>query len=111
MKVNVTILKETEDAEVLVGTEGLVWVQPALGNPYILGARNDNEKRQVVTHIAGLLRMGLVPYGMPVTQRVNQALFGGSSIRDCQWVKRVDMPAPKGEPGDTLPTQVVVVNA
>lgn len=93
----------------LVGPEGLVWVQPAIGEPIVIAANNEEHRNQAVLFVGQLLTMGLVPYGMPLNQRVTVALFGGSPLRDCQWVHHSEAPVPTGDEGDTLPTQAAVI--
>lgn len=93
----------------LVGPEGTVWVQPGIGDAHIIAARSDAEIATAERFIAELLEMGLVPYGMPLDQRVARAMFGGKATRDCRWVKHTDAPAPTGEPGDPLPTRACVI--
>lgn len=106
-------VKEIEpDAETfyLVGPTGeTVWAQPGLGDPHIIAARNEHERETAAAFVGELLKMGLVPYGLPLNQRVNQAMFGGSPVRDCQWVRYQDAPEPKGDAGDTLPTRAAVI--
>jgi hypothetical protein len=99
-----------DDADVLIGPEGVVWVQPAFGASVIIAARNGAERAAAVAWIAALLQMGLVPYGLPSDQRLAHALFGGSAIRDCTWLAAVDAPAPRGdgEGGYELPTRYVI---
>jgi hypothetical protein len=93
----------------LVGPEGLVWTQPATGEPFILAARTEGERNAAAAFVGGLLAMGLVPYGLPLQQRVTMALFGGAPIRDCAWAAWGDAPSPAGEPGDVLPTVARVI--
>ena len=95
----------------LVGPEGLVWTQPAVGEPVIVAARNEAEQQAAAGFVGQLLAQGLVPYGLPLNQRVNVAMFGGSPIRDCAWVPWAEAPAPTGDPGDTLPTRAAVIVA
>jgi hypothetical protein len=109
LKTTVNTIVPDNDTCYLIGPEGLVWEQPTLGEPVILAARNEAERAAVVAHINDLLNMGLVPYGMPLNQRVNVALFGGTPIRDCHWVRWMDAPAPTGDAGDDLPETTVVI--
>ncbi len=107
LAVNVTIIVPDDRTTYLVGPEGTVWTQPAVGDPYIIAARSATERVAAQRFVAELLGMGLVPYGIPLGQRVAIALFGGNSLRDCQWVPWSSAPAPAG--GDPLPTQAVVL--
>lgn len=107
VKVNAKIITPDENTFYLVGAEGTVWTQPALGDPYILAAQTDADKRAAAQFVGALLQQNQVPYGMPLTQRVNVAMFGGSPLRDCEWVKWSDAPAPSG--GDPLPTQAAII--
>lgn len=102
---------ECDDAtEFLVGPEGLVWVEPSIGEPFILAARNEEEKERAARFVDALLAMGLVPYGLPLNQRATVALFGGSPIRDCHWVPWKEAPLPVGEDDDQpLPNRACVV--
>jgi hypothetical protein len=109
LKINAKPIEPDENTHYLVGPEGLVWVQPAIGDPHIIAARDEAEMRNAALFIGQLLEMGLVPYGLPLNQRVVRAMFGGSAIRDCRWVKHTDAPAPTGEAGDTLPTIAAVI--
>jgi len=110
LQVKVTEITPDDNTVYLVGPSGeTVWTQPAVGDPYILAARDEQEKRTAELFVDELLKMGLVPYGLPLNQRVNQAMFGGSPIRDCRWVSHRDAPAPVGDAGDTLPTRAAVV--
>ena len=83
----------------LVGPEGTVWTQPATGEPFIVCARNEAERTAASAFVADLLRMGLVPYGLPTNQRATVALFGGPVLRDCQWVPWAEAPMPQDEDG------------
>ena len=109
LKVEVKFIQPDENTHYLVGPLGLVWEQPAIGEPVILAARNEAEARAAESHINDLLQMSLVPYGLPLNQRVIQAMFGGPATRDCQWVKYADAPLPVGDAGDTLPTRAAVI--
>ena len=64
----------------LVGPEGLVWTQPAIGEPFSLAARSEAERENAAAFVGELLRMGLVPYGLPLNQRAVVALFGGDRL-------------------------------
>jgi hypothetical protein len=109
-KISVDWIEPDESTCYLVGPDGLlVWAQPAIGEAHIIAARNEQERQTATLYIGELLNMGLVPYGLPLNQRVNQAVFGGSPIRDCQWVKHTDAPAPVGDDGDELPTRAAVI--
>lgn len=66
LAVNVTVLEDPTGAFVLVGPEGVVWTQPAIGEAYIIGARNEEERRYADAFVGELLRMGLVPWGLPL---------------------------------------------
>jgi len=109
LRVNVTTLEPDDDTLYLVGPEGLVWMQPAIGEPHIIAARNDTERQTAEMFVGALLEQGLVPYGLPLNQRVNQAMFGGSPIRDCRWVKHTDAPPPTGEADAELPKHAAVI--
>lgn len=109
IQIEVRPIEPDASTQYLVGPEGLVWVQPAIGEPVILAARTEEEQQGIAAHVGELLRMGLVPYGMPLNQRVIVAMFGGSPLRECRWVHWADAPAPQGDEGDTMPTQAVVV--
>lgn len=111
MPLQIEVLPITPDDSTLylVGPEGLVWVQPAVGDAVILAARDELEKALVAAHIGELLNMGLAPYGIPLNQRYTVAMFGGSPIRDCHWVLWNEAPAPAGDEGDTLPSQTAVI--
>jgi hypothetical protein len=95
----------------LVGPEGLVWVTPTLGGEsFIMAARSETEREKATRFIGELLNMGLVPYGLPLNQRVNVAMFGGGPLRDCQWIFWEDAPYPAGDPGDDLPSRAAVID-
>ena len=109
LKTTVTTITPDQDTYVLVGPEGLVWTQPAIGEPVILAARSESERAAVAEHIAALLGMGLVPYGLPLDQRVQVAMFGGPVTRGAQWVRYDAAPAPAGD--EPLPTNYAVFSA
>lgn len=109
IKISVEWIDPDDNTCYLVGPDGLVWAQPAIGEAHIIAARNKQERQTATLYIGELLTMGLVPYGLPLNQRVTVATFGGSPIRDCQWVKHTDAPAPTGDEGDTLPTRAAVI--
>jgi len=102
LQVQATIITPDDTTEYLVGPEGLVWTQPAFGKPYIVAARNEQEKQRATEFIGELLQMRLVPYGLPLNQKATRAMFGGSPIRDCQWVPFAEAPA------NGLPTNATV---
>ena len=106
LKTTIQTITPDQDVCVLVGPEGLIWVQPAIGEPVILAARNEAERAAAAQHISDLLAMGLVPYGMPIDQRVRVAMFGGPVTCGCVWVPASEAPAPEG--GDPLPTAYAV---
>lgn len=106
LKIEAKIITPDQDTAVLVGPEGLVWVQPAIGEPVILAARNEAERAAAAEHITALLGMGLVPYGMSLDQRVQVAMFGGPVTRGCTWVPASEAPVPEGD--EPLPTQYAV---
>jgi len=110
LQISVNFIEPDENTCYLVGPEGLVWTQPSIGEPFILAARNEQERKTAELFVGELLEQGLVPYGLPLNQRQIQAMFGGSAIRDCQWVAASDAPAPCGDEGDTLPTRAATVN-
>jgi len=110
MKISVDWIEPDADTFYLVGPEGLVWAQPAIGEAHIVAARNEQERKTAEAYIGELLRMGLVPYGLPLNQRVTVAIFGGSPIRDCRWMKYAEAPSPAGESGDELPTRAAVIH-
>jgi hypothetical protein len=111
LRIDITTITPDDDTQYLVGPEGrLVWVQPGIGEPHIIAARNEAERERATAYIGALLNMGLVPYGMPLNQRVNWAMFGGLPTRDCRWARWSDAPLPVGEEGDTLPTKAGVVH-
>lgn len=109
LQVSVDAITPDDSTAYLVGPEGLVWVQPAIGDAHIVAARTDEERAAAERYIAELLDMGLVPYGMPLNQRQIVAMFGGPWTRDCRWVHWQDAPEPAGDPGDDLPTHAGVV--
>ena len=110
LQVNVTEITPDENTYYLVGPEGLVWVQPSIGDSHIIAAQSDAERQAAESFIGELLNQGLVPYGMPLNQRVIRAMFGGSPTRDCRWVHHTDAPAPTGEDdNDELPTRAAVI--
>lgn len=106
LKTNVSIIDPDRDTSVLVGPEGIVWVQPAIGDSVIIAARSEAERAAAAAHIADLLNMGLVPYGLPLDQRVQVAMFGGPVTRGCEWVRWDEAPAPTGDA--PLPTAYAV---
>lgn len=109
LKVNATTITPDQDTAVLVGPEGLVWVQPAIGEAVILAARNEGERAAVSKHIDDLLAMGLVPYGLPLNQQVIISIFGGPVTRGCRWVPAHEAPPPVG--GEPLPERYAVFSA
>jgi len=109
LKISVEWIEPDDSTCYLVGPQGLVWAQPAIGEPHIIAARNEQEQQTAALYIGELLNMGLVPYGMPLNQRATVATFGGSPLRDCQWVKHTDAPAPVSDVGDELPTRAAVI--
>src|SRR5690554_6938789 len=109
MTQRVLFIEPGEETHFLVGPEGLVWTQPALDDPFIIAADNTEDRRAARDFIAGLLGLGLVPYGVPLNHRQNIAMFGGSATRDCRWVHHADAPTPTGDPGDELPTRAAII--
>lgn len=107
LQVNVTEIQPDEATCYLIGPEGTVWVQPSIGEAHIIAARNESEQRNAAAFVKELLDMGLVPYGLPLNQKVVQAMFGGSAIRDCQWTPYAQAPAPLGD--EPLPTRAAVI--
>src|SRR3990167_986225 len=89
MKISVEWIDPDDDTYYLVGPQGLVWAQPAIGEPHIIAARDEHERQTAALYVGELLNMGLVPYGMPLNQRATLAMFGGLPLRDCQWVKHM----------------------
>jgi hypothetical protein len=109
LQISVNFIEPDEDTCYLVGPEGLVWTQPSIGEPF-LAARNEQERKTAELFVGELLEQGLVPYGIPLQQRVTRAVFGGAPIRDCRWVKHTDAPAPTGEDDeDELPKRAAVI--
>ena len=106
LKTNIITITPDQDTAVLVGPEGLVLAPPAIGPPVILAARNEGERAAAVQHIADLLAMGLVPYGLPLNQRNFIAMFGGPVTRGCRWVPASEAPPPVG--GEPMPTAYAV---
>lgn len=109
LTVDARVIEPDADTVFLVGPEGLVWTQPAIGDPYIVAARNDAERTNAAQFILGLLEMGLVPYGLPLGQRALVAVFGGPMLRDCEWVHHAEAPAPGGAEAGVLPTRAAVI--
>lgn len=109
LRTTVTTITPDQDTRVLVGPEGLVWTQPAIGPAVIIAARSRAERAAAAEHIADLLAMGLVPYGLPLDQRVTVTLFNGPATRGCEWAHWDDAPAPEGP--DPLPTVYAVFTA
>lgn len=109
LQMQITVIEPDDSTKYLVGPEGLVWVQPAIGESHIIAARNEQEEQTATLFIKALLDMGLVPFGIPLNQRVTIATFGGSPIRDCRWVLWSLAPAPEGVPENELPTRAGVV--
>lgn len=109
MTQRVLFIEPSDETYYLIGPEGLVWTQPLLDPPYILAANNKEDRKAASDFIAGLLGLGLVPYGVPLNQRQNIAMFGGPATRDCQWIHHSQAPAPTGDEGDELPTQAAII--
>lgn len=109
MTQRVLFIEPTDQTHYLVGPEGLVWTQPAIGEPFIIAADNEEDRKAASDFIAGLLGMGLVPYGVPLNHRQNIAMFGGSATRDCRWVHHSEASAPTGDEGDELPTKAAII--
>jgi hypothetical protein len=109
MTQRVLFIEPTEETHFLVGPEGLVWTQPAIGEPVIIAANTEEDRRVAIDFIRGLLGLGLVPYGIPTNQRQRVAVFGGDVDRDCAWVHHADAPAPTGDSGDELPTRPALI--
>lgn len=109
MQQEVKWITPTEETHYLVGAEGLVWVQPAVGEPFIVAANTEEDRQNVGDFLWGLLHLGLVPYGLALTHRQEVALFGGSRLRGCTWVHHSQAPAPTGDDGDRLPTRPALI--
>ena len=109
MEQRVLFIEPSESTHYLVGPEGLVWTQPAIGEPFIMAADNKEDRQAAADFLMGLLGMGLVPYGVPLNHRQNIALFGGPPTRDCRWMHYTDAPAPTGDEGDELPTRAAII--
>jgi hypothetical protein len=109
LQMKVQVIEPDEQTFYLVGSEGLVWVQPSIGEPHIIAARNDQERQTAALFVGELLKMRLVPYGIPLNQLAIVAMFGGSLTRDCQWIKWTDAPGPVGDGGDDLPEHAAVI--
>ena len=110
LQVEVIFIEPDETTMYLVGPEGLVREQSESGEPIILAARNEQEAQAAADHLTDQIRMGLMPYGLPLNPNAVQGLFGGgSALRDCRWVKWSDAPQPTGDAGDTLPTKAAVI--
>lgn len=109
MRQRIMFIEPDESTYYLVGPEGLVWTQPAIGEPVIIAANTEEDREVAIDFIRGLLGMGLVPYGIPTNQRQMVAMFGGDVDRDCRWVQHSDAPAPVGEEGDELPTRAAII--
>lgn len=107
---NVEIIQPDDETYFLVGPDGkLVWFYDAF-DAYIIAARNDAERNRADAFIGQLLKIGLVPFGMPLNQRATVAMFGGRWTRDCRWVPHTDAPPPTDAPdGDPLPEKVCVI--
>lgn len=108
-KQEVEFFTPTDSTHYLVGEDGLVWVQPAIGEPFIIAADTEAQRNDVADFIWGLLHLGLVPYGLALNHRQQVAVFGGSRLRGCKWVPWQDAPQPKGDQGDELPTRPALV--
>lgn len=105
MQQEVKWITPTEETHYLVGAEGLVWVQPAVGEPFIIAANTEEDRQNVGDFIWGLLHLGLVPYGLALNHRQEVAVMGGSRLRGCTWVRHGTAPAPTGDESDQLPTR------
>lgn len=99
----------TDNTHYLVGAEGLVWVQPAIGEPFIIAANSEQQRADVADFIWGLLNLGLVPYGLTLNHKQQVAMFGGQRLRGCHWVRHTEAPSPSGDDGDTLPTRPAII--
>lgn len=96
----VKFIEPTENTHYLVGEDGLVWVQPAIGEPFIICADNEQQRNDAGDFIWGLLHLGLVPYGLALNHKQQVATFGGARLRGCQWVKHDEAPQPTGDEGN-----------
>ena len=111
LQISVDYIEPDESTAYLVGAEGTVWTQPAIGgDAFILAARNEQERQAAELFVAELLKQGLIPYGLPLHQKQIRAMFGGSAVRDCRWMIHTDAPTPTGDDGDDLPTRAAVIN-
>jgi hypothetical protein len=99
----------TDQTHYLVGAEGLVWVQPALGEAFIVAANTDEDRAKISDFIWGLLHLGLVPYGLALSHRAEVAVMGGKRLKGCTWVQHGQAPAPTGDDGDPLPTRPALI--
>lgn len=98
-----------EPFEVLVGAEGTVWLYPMFGDPFIIAATNEEEKAKAETFISWMVMNGFIPYGIPLSQRAEVALFGGRVIRGCSWVSYADAPMPAPDEDGEIPTKFAAV--
>jgi hypothetical protein len=109
LAVETTYIDPTPETHILVGPEGTVMVEPALGgDPFILAANTDGERVRAAMFIKELLDMGLVPYGLPLNHKANVALFGGSVLRDCGWVRHGRQPQAVTEDGRVVRRLAVI---
>lgn len=105
----VKFIEPTENTHYLIGEDGLVWVQPAIGEPFIICADNEQQRNDAGDFIWGLFHLGLVPYGLALNHKQQVATFGGARLRGCQWVKHDEAPQPTGDEGDELPTRAAII--
>lgn len=108
-KQEVRFFEPTDNTYYLVGEDGLVWVQPAIGEPFIIAADNEQQRNDAADFIWGLLHLGLVPYGLALNHRQQVATFGGARLRGCKWVLHSEAPQPKGDEGDDLPKKPAII--
>lgn len=107
-KQEVKFITPTDKTHYLVGEEGLVWVQPALGEAFIIAADTENQRKDTADFIWGLLNLGLVPFGVKMNHLQQVAMYGGSRLRSCTWVHHSEAPLPTGD-GDDLPTRPAII--
>lgn len=101
----------SDETHFLVGEQGTVWVQPAIGEPVILAANTDQQRADVADFIWGLLNMRLVPYGMGLDHLQKVAMFGGDRLHSSRWVHHSEAPAPVVEEGEPQPIPALIIVA
>ena len=101
----IQVITPTDTTHYLINASGdLVWFEPDFGQPTIMTANTDDDRRNAADFIWGYLHLGIAVHGVSPSHLADVALTGGDRLKGFRWVHHsvVTLPDVENSPAPGL---------